>query len=672
MKKLRQYQSRDKKDILEAFKKFNAVCYQAPTGSGKSVTTSELVDEFVKTADVLVLAHRKELLDQLEEHFQGLNLQTGKIIAKVERDTDNPVVVASINTVTLDKRLQTLLTRKKKFGWIVVDEAHRIASSSYEKVLEALRAANPNVKLLGITATPHRKDRVALSKYFDEIICSDSVAELIAAGHLAKYVTYSMPVKNLNEDVKKNSDDYQLTQLSKYMREEERIRYAVTSYRMRGEKKQFIAFCVDVEHGKAVAQAFRDSNEKEWFEAEELNEMAEEGMETEPDILTIGYLDGNTSEKDREAMLEAYAKGVLRGIVCIETLTEGVDLPETGCVILLRPTLSLTLYMQMVGRGLRPKKDGSKLIILDNAGCSKQFGLVSSPKKWSLTNDDPCSPSEGNKVVVRLKNGTYSENLDDIEFGELEEMTYEEYLDKVINSLEKAEEHNKDIDNKKVELLLHIADIFAKKLGNKKWFVKKPKENDNLREPKLEYTVNKEVYIMISLYGKDKISFSHRDYYVDGYKQKAEVAMAIGKLYEICLTDTDLVEKVVNIFQTIDGMDDKKINLHSLQQKQEKIKEEIFLSKLEEYLLQRDVLDFTKLKSHGEWGFRTSRFFQISWDNSRKWTDYFSTIKFADNKLKYSNEVTFFDKNGSVAYESKSVKKEKLIEILKGTSFEFN
>lgn len=641
---IRDYQGNDIKTINSLFLKHDGVLYQLPTGGGKSVVATELVDGWIKKTRVLVLAHRKELIDQMKGHFENKKMVVGKMIGKVETNMDAKVVVASVNTATRDNRLETLL--EEEFGYIVVDEAHRIASNSYENVIKKIREKNPNCKLLGLSATPHRKDKKSLGEYFTEIVVSIDIKGLIKKGFLADFNTFATPVKNLEEEVEKSGSDYQVVALSTYMKHQTRIDYAVESYKLHGEEQQVLVFCVDRSHAKKVHEAYAKAGYK-----------------------NFAYIDGETPELERDEILENFRKGKLQGIISIETLTEGTDLPETGCVQLLRPTLSLTLYMQMTGRGLRPKKDGRKLIILDNAGCSQEFGLISSPKKWSLNpHQDPCEPSEGNRVVAKRKDGTYTEDLDDAEFMELEEWSHEEWLEKMVNDAESAEKYNEELKQRVIDLKVKLGEDFIEEVGLKNYIVKAGSIYSASSDIYIHSKSNADFQIELDIQSvgrnnseSTKIMIprigGHMGYdYKDSlYKLMMENYMAAGQIAEKLIKDKSILKWYVEETKRIEKIEEGKVDTHKLQQNAKEIKRKIMMDNVTEHLKTRKTIYFAK-------PFSADNYFQMGWGRWNK----IVKIVFANDKLMYSNAIELIAEDGQVIYSSKSTKQEKLTDIFEG------
>jgi superfamily II DNA or RNA helicase len=431
---LREYQSTDIKEIESKWNEYRSILYQLATGGGKSVIFSKIIYDS-KDEQVLVLAHKRSLLNQIKRRLTDLGLNVGLIAGSTEENIQAPILIASIRTITREKRISTILDRK--WDKVIIDEARHSRTGSYENVLDKLIESNPTHKLLGVDATPYRRDKKRLDKYFQYLItCSESVENLIQKGYLSKYRTFYTPVANLQQEVGEMAGDYQTVALSTYMRKPEIMDYIVNAYKKNGDERQGIVFCVDKQHALELRQKFLDH-----------------GYERQ------SYIDSDVDDETRELILESFRDGDIQLLFNIETLTEGVDLPETGCIIGARPTKSITLYLQMVGRGTRPKSDGSDLIVIDCCGWTEEHKTISSPRQWSLDPEiHPNNPSKKTKVVARKKDGTLSEDIE--EFDELVELSPEEYLQHISGGLEKAEQNNKSIDEKILELLNALNNLF--------------------------------------------------------------------------------------------------------------------------------------------------------------------------------------------------------------------
>lgn len=639
---LRDYQVENLKEVKKVLTKLNSVLYVAPTGAGKSVLTAEFVDDLVTTGKkVLVLAHRRQLLNQMKNHFEGKGITTGKIVGKIEENLDADIMVASIHTVTRDKRIENILA--KVYDYIIVDEAHRIASESYDKVIDKAKELNQNLKLVGLTATPIRRDKKDLGKYFHQIVESADVEQLIKAGYLSKYRIFGTPVKDL-DTVEKNSNDYKQIALSTYMKAKERVDYAVESYKMFGEDRQMLVFCVDKTHAKEVIAAYNLAGYND-----------------------VAYIDADTKEADREAILDGYKNKTIKIIVSIETLVEGVDLPETGCIQLLRPTKSLTIYMQSVGRGLRLKEDGSDLIILDNAGCTQEFGTVSAKKQWSLDPTiNPCNPTAKNKVVGRRKDGTYTDNLTEDEFVELEELSHDEYLEKMINSLEEAENFNKQLEVDFIKNTILLASKVLENAGVKDYTL-----DENIKTYTKEYVFknvnDSAVGIVLNLEnnsdGSKRIDFSMKNAYYSSslsFKQKQKIFSDLNKIYTYYSAD-NREKKLAGEFLVLQLELDGKVDIGSLREKQKNAKREKTIAKINESILAGEnkiVLS------------KSVRLDRIYPSVSSGWRENVQTIMFKKSQLLVGNHIVLLNEVGGEVYESKSAKLDKVLEILEYGKYE--
>lgn len=440
--KLRDYQKFDIERIESAWTEYNSILYQLPTGGGKSVVLSKIISDR-KDQKILVFAHKRRLLTQLKQHLLNVGVKAGLLIASTEENLDSNVVIVSIRTAVKDARLDKLLERD--WDLVVIDEARNSRTNSYDKVLKAIEANNLNIKKLGCDATPYRKDRKRLDEHFECMVCStETTASLIEKGFLAKYKTYVAPIGEIEKEVDEVANDYQQQQLSHYMRQATYMNYVVEMYKQYGDNRQAIVFAVDKEHARSLKKVF-----------------------VERGIKSVEQIDSSLSTEEIERITKSYEEKEAQILINVEMLTEGVDLPDTGVIVGARPTKSLTLYLQMVGRGTRLKGDGSHLIVLDCCGWTEAFGQLSSSKHWSLNPEiDPNNPRLNNRVVGKRENGTIEEDLSDF-IGEVIELTPEEYLNSVQNGLEKATKLNEKIDEKKLALFEKIYELWKNSVKSK-------------------------------------------------------------------------------------------------------------------------------------------------------------------------------------------------------------
>jgi superfamily II DNA or RNA helicase len=346
---LRSYQTQGVAQIRDHFANgVRRVCYQAPTGSGKTVLFCYVLEAaFAKGTQVLVLAHRQEIIDQIDRALVAMGIPHG-IIAAGYPAADEAVQIASV--ATLVRRLD----RVGNYGLVIVDECHHAVAGTWRQILSALSTA----RVLGVSATPERLDGKGLNDIFEVLVPGPTVKELINIGYLAPFAAYG-PKLDLNLDsVAVSAGDYRVDQLAQIMARTVVTKSAVSEYRRICPGAPTIVFCVDIEHSRLVTDAF---NADGWRAA---------------------HVDGNTPTHDRRMLMQSLADGSLQVLSNCGLISEGLDISGVVAAILLRPTMSLSLYLQQVGRALRPGKP--RAFILDHAGNIERHGLPDFPHNWSL------------------------------------------------------------------------------------------------------------------------------------------------------------------------------------------------------------------------------------------------------------------------------------------------
>jgi superfamily II DNA or RNA helicase len=351
---LRDYQSTDIQRLRNAYSHgMRAPIYQLSTGGGKTVVFSHVVKSAVtKGRRILILAHRRELIRQASAKLNDLGVAHGIIAAGQDRDHDAQVIVASIQTVA--RRLDSL----PKFDLIVIDEAHHAVASTWSALLES----QPQAKILGVTATPARLDGKGLGKHcgghFDAIVNGPSMQDLVDQGWLAPCKVF-IPHATINVDgIGKVAGDYNEGQLE--ARAMAVNGDAVAEFKKLPEGTTAIVFCVTVRHAEKLADDFVAAG----FRAATVH--------------------GGLTKERRDANIAGLGDGSVQVLTSCEIISEGLDVPSVGCVILLRPTQSLTMCLQQIGRGMRPKADGSALIVLDHAQNCVMHGLPTDEREWTL------------------------------------------------------------------------------------------------------------------------------------------------------------------------------------------------------------------------------------------------------------------------------------------------
>lgn len=361
---LRPYQEADIARLRQCYAAgARSVLYQAPTGSGKTVLFATVVAGAAALGHrIAILGHRQEITEQISGALDALGVAHGVVAADQVETAGAAVQVCSV--ATLARRLDRLTDT----DLIVVDEGHHAAARTWRRIIDAA----PWAKLLGVTATPERLDGKGLNEIFDQLVIGPSIEELIAGGYLTPSVCYAPErIADLSK-VRTRAGDYALDQLADAMSAGIVIGSAVDEYEQLCPGAPAIAFCVDIAHSRLVAEAF-----------------AARGYRA-------AHVDGDTPKDERRALIAALGSGDLQILCNCGLISEGLDVPDVLAVILLRPTKSLALYLQQVGRALRPVPGKDRALVLDHAGNVFRHGPPNAPRQRSLEGrargDDAAAP----------------------------------------------------------------------------------------------------------------------------------------------------------------------------------------------------------------------------------------------------------------------------------------
>ena len=346
-----------------------------PTGGGKTVIFSYVTHgASARGKRVLIVAHRRELIRQASHKLTDVGVSHG-IIAPGFTPTRDTVQVASIQT--LGNRLATV----GDFDLIVIDEAHHSVAGQWMKLI----ASQPRAKLLGVTATPERGDGrglgIAAGGVFDELVTGPSVQWLTDNGYLAPARVFAPAHAPDLSGVAIRMGDYDRAGLSDAMNKPTITGDAESHYRKYLNGAPAIVFCVDVQHAKDVATAFRAMG---W---------------------RATAADGSMKAPERDAAIGGLATGAVQVLCTCDLISEGLDVPAVSGVILLRSTKSLGLFLQQVGRGLRTAPGKSHLVVLDHAGCTLRHGMPDADRVWSLDGRprrDQAPPTKQCKVCFAI------------------------------------------------------------------------------------------------------------------------------------------------------------------------------------------------------------------------------------------------------------------------------
>ncbi len=344
---LRAYQRDAVAAIRQDWQKLDAVLLVAAMGAGKTIMFLELLDQVLDGTGSrgLILAHREELINQpverIAEFWPHRAPHTGIVMAESDQ-ADRQIVVATVQTLAQPRRLQTIL-RYGRIDYLVVDEAHHTTAATYVRVIEGLRAANPQLRILGVTATPIRADHDGLSKVYQKVSAKYGIKELIELRHLVPFKALAVQTGVSLKFVKEHDGDFAQKQLADVWECDNVFDLVVESHKRWADGRPTIAFTVTVEGAYRLAEKFREAG------------------------ISAAAADGATAKADRRGLLDRFRRGEVDVLCNVGIWTEGLDLPRISCAHMVRPTRSDGLYCQCVGRALRTHPGKDDALILDYA-----------------------------------------------------------------------------------------------------------------------------------------------------------------------------------------------------------------------------------------------------------------------------------------------------------------
>ncbi len=337
------------------------IVFVAATGAGKGTFAAYLLAQaYHQGESAMFIVHRwaiiKDLHQRLTDVERGMGLPAAAVgvIAGAAPHLRNPY--APIQIVSIDSLRGKANLPPAKL--IIVDEAHRAASKTYRWLLEHY----PNAVIVGLTATPLRLDGKGLADVFDHLHVLAQPSRLIAEGHIWASDVFTVPEEFIPDTskVKKTGGEFNTRQLAAAANQKFLVGHIVDHWKERAEGRKTVCFAVDVEHSKSIVAAFREAG------------------------VTAEHIDGTMSNEARDAVMDRFRDDEFEVLVNCQLLVEGVDIPAIKCVILARPTESLTIYLQSVGRALRPWGTQNP-IVLDHAGNARRHGLPEQDREWQLT-----------------------------------------------------------------------------------------------------------------------------------------------------------------------------------------------------------------------------------------------------------------------------------------------
>lgn len=316
-----------------------------PTGAGKTITFADMIAR--RGGRALVLAHRDELItqaaDKIGQVAPGLGIG---IVRAADNDVNAQVVVGSVQTLCLPHRLGQITP---DFRTVVVDEAHHATARIYRDVLNGVGSFTPGGPLtVGFTATAGRSDGIGLGHVWQDIVHQRGILQMIAEGYLVDVRAMAISSDVDLGNVAVRNGDYSDGDLGSAIEDSGAIEAAAAAYKRYAADRRGVAFTPTIATSQQLAA--------------ELNRVG----------IVAEHLDGGTPRAERKAILARLHAGTTQVVTNAQVLTEGFDEPAVSCVLMLRPTKSTGMFVQMVGRALRPHPPSGKrdALVLDLAGSS--------------------------------------------------------------------------------------------------------------------------------------------------------------------------------------------------------------------------------------------------------------------------------------------------------------
>ena len=335
---LRPYQNDLVEQLRQSWREgYKAPCIVLPCGGGKSCILAEIARRTTANGKrVMFLVHRRELVEQITRTFVGWGVDM--------RLCDIMMVQ------TAARRLDKLKTP----SLIMTDENHHSPATSYKKIYERF----PNVLRVGVTATPARLGGAGLGDVNDKLIIGVSAKWLIENHCLAPYDYYAPDVADLTQ-LKTRRGEYVTADIEKAMIKKAVFGDVIKYYKKLADGKKAICYCASVNHSKATAESFHAAG------------------------IAAAHIDGDTPKELRAAIIRNFRDGEITVLCNVDLISEGFDVPDCECAILLRPTQSLTLYIQQSMRAMR-YRENKRAVIIDHVGNYARFGLPDDDREWTL------------------------------------------------------------------------------------------------------------------------------------------------------------------------------------------------------------------------------------------------------------------------------------------------
>ncbi|MDQ5928278.1 MAG: hypothetical protein QG594_52, partial [Bacteroidota bacterium] len=349
---LREYQ----KDIIQRIRvsfseNKKRVCVVLPTGTGKTVVFAQIAKMTAENKKhVLILTHRREIHRQTMQKLYDIGIHAGQITTNSIMSHAEPVQCGMVGTVV------NRLNKINKPDLIIIDECHHILGNTWQSIVNYYS----DVPRIGFTATPQRLDGRGLGEnnLFDNLIIGIQTKEAVKNQFLSYPIIYKPP--GIPQSFKIKKGDFDTKEQETILSEKHIVGDVIQHYKEHLDGLPVVCFCPTVEHSKLMAEQFTSQGYKSYA------------------------VYGNMDDKLRDKYILGLSNGDTQILTSCDVISEGVDVPMLAGAILLRKTLSLSLYLQQIGRALRPYPGKDKTIILDHAGNSLIHGHVLQNREWSL------------------------------------------------------------------------------------------------------------------------------------------------------------------------------------------------------------------------------------------------------------------------------------------------
>lgn len=330
----------------------------SPCGSGKTVVAAHLIDRARQAGmSAAFMTPRQELLWQTVETIRAFGHEPGILMGDKSRHMYQPVQVVCWPTlVQRSRRAEAWFPRA---DLVVIDEAHLALS---KKMLERVLPKYEQSKVVGFTATPARTTGHGLGTYFTDMLEIVRIPQLIKEGYLVGGHYFGGQMADMSK-VSTTAGDYNQEQSSALNSDHTLVGDVVANWMRLAGDKHTVVFAVDIRHANALAARFQEQG------------------------VSVGVVTNGTMESDRAEIVERFKKREIQVLCNVMVAAYGFDAPTVDCVVLARPTKSIPLHIQMLGRGLRPSPGKERCLVLDHAGNVMRLGTAEDDYEWSLSAD---------------------------------------------------------------------------------------------------------------------------------------------------------------------------------------------------------------------------------------------------------------------------------------------